>query len=133
MAGVGRAQPATVQPPFAPQPSPAAEAAFLASIQAKPVAAEPPQRRGLFGRPKPAPEAETLLPPLNLAGQINEIAQARLRYSPLAATTKLEITSDPGGGILINVNGAIYHGPDDIPHPEVKELIKASIKEWEKS
>ena len=74
-----------------------------------------------------------MLPPLNLAGQINEIAQARLRYSPLAGATKLEITSDPGGGILINVNGMIYHGPDEIPQPEVKELIRASIKEWEKS
>lgn len=135
MAGVGKAQPAIVQPPFTPQPLPAVEAAFLASIQAKPVAVEPPQPqcRGLFGRSKPAPEAETLLPPLNLAGQINEIAQARLRYSPLATTTKLEITSDPGGGIQINVNGMVYHGPDDIPHPEVKELIKASIKEWERS
>jgi hypothetical protein len=74
-----------------------------------------------------------LLPALNLAGQINEIVQTRLHYSPLAATTRLEITTDPGGGILINVNGRVYHGADEIPQPEVKELIKASIKEWEKS
>jgi hypothetical protein len=124
-----------VQPSFTPQPASPAEAAMLASIRAQsaaPQPASPPQRRGLFGRPKPAP-AEPLLPELNLAAQINDIVQARLRYSPLAATTQLQITSDPGGGILINVNGAIYRGPEDIPHPEVKELIKASIKEWEKS
>ncbi|MBI1878808.1 MAG: hypothetical protein HYR94_11420 [Chloroflexi bacterium] len=122
-------------PPVAPRPSPDVEAALLASLRAQPTVPVPPakqERKGLFGRSKPA-EVETLLPALNLAQQINEIAQARLRYSPLAATTRLEITSDHHGGILINVNGSIYHGPDDIPHPEVKELIKASIKEWERS
>ncbi|MCK6625810.1 MAG: hypothetical protein L6R45_11620 [Anaerolineae bacterium] len=126
--------PASASPGFVPPPPPEVEAAFLASLRAQPTKPEPPQpqRRGLFNRAKPAPE-ETLLPTLNLAEQINTIAQTRLRYSPLAATIKLEITSDPGGGILINVNGAFYHGPDDIPQPEVKELIKASIQEWEKS
>ncbi|MBE7551178.1 MAG: hypothetical protein HS126_08905 [Anaerolineales bacterium] len=128
--------PASPLPSTSVQPTPPApevEAAFLATLRAQPAAEPPqPQRRGLFGRSKPAAPAEPLLPPLNLAGQINEIAQARLRYSPLAGTTKLEITSDPGGGILINVNGMIYQGPDEIPQPEVKELIKASIKEWEK-
>lgn len=132
------ATPGPASPPAAttpvPPPPPGVEAAFLASLRAQPAKPEPPQpqRRGFFNRAKPAP-AETLLPTLNLAEQINTIAQTRLRYSPLAATTKLEITSDPGGGILINVNGAFYHGPDDIPQPEVKELIKASIQEWEKS
>jgi hypothetical protein len=127
-------QPAATTPGFVLPPPPEVEAAFLASLRAQPARPEPPQpqRRGLFNRAKPAPE-ETLLPTLNLAEQINTIAQTRLRYSPLAATTKLEITSDPGGGILINVNGAFYHGPDDIPQLEVKELIKASIQEWEKS
>jgi hypothetical protein len=120
----------------APQPPSDVEAAFLASLRAQPtVPVQPPkqERKGLFGRPKPDEVETLLLPALNLAGQINEIAQARLRYSPLAATTQLEITSDPGGGILINVNGSFYHGPDDIPQAEVKELIKASIKEWERS
>lgn len=128
--------PQPTSPPSGTVPSapPEVEAAFLASLQAQPAKPEPPQpqRRGLFNRAKPAPE-ETLLPALNLAEQINTIAQTRLRYSPLATTTKLEITSDPSGGILINVNGAFYRGPDDIPQPEVKELIKASIQEWEKS
>jgi hypothetical protein len=135
MVGPGQAQPALVQRSFTPQPASPTEAALFASIRGQSAAPQPPpppQRRGLFGRPKPAP-AEPLLPELNLAAQINDIVQARLRYSPLAPTTQLEITSDPGGGILINVNGAIYRGPDDIPYPEVKELIQASIKEWEKS
>ncbi|HXW01632.1 MAG TPA: hypothetical protein VEC93_24690, partial [Anaerolineae bacterium] len=109
-AGSGQSQPAMVQPSFSPQPASPVEAALLASIRAQSAAPPPPpQRRGLFGRPKPAP-AEPLLPELNLAAQINDIVQARLRYSPLAPTTQLQITSDPGGGILINVNGLVYRG-----------------------
>lgn len=130
-------RPSPPLPSASVQPTPAApevEAAFLASLRAKPAPeSSQPQRLGFFGRSKPTAPAEPLLPPLNLAGQINEIVQARLRYSPLAGATTLGITSDPSGGILINVNGMIYHGPDEIPQPEVKELIKASIKEWEKS
>jgi hypothetical protein len=123
-------------PGSAPRPSPEVEAAFLASLSqpAKPSTPEPqPQRRGLFGRAKPAAQEEPLLPVLNLAEQINTIAQARLRMSPLAATTQLEITSDPGGGIRIDFNGHFYASPDDIPDPEVKALIKDSIQQWEKS
>lgn len=122
--------------PPAPIPSPEVEAALLASLvqPVKPLTPEPePKRQGLFGRAKPAAQAEPLLPVLNLAEQINTIAQARLLMSPLAATTKLEITSDPGGGILINVNGRFYASPDDIPDPQVKALIKDSIRQWEKS
>jgi hypothetical protein len=121
---------------LAPGPSPEVEAALLASLvqPVKPLAPEPkPKRQGLFGLVKPAPEAEPLLPVLNLAEQINTIAQARLRLSPLAATTKLEITSDPGGGIRIEVNDRFYASPDDILDPQVKALIKESIQQWEKS
>ncbi len=117
-----------------PKTTPPVEAALLASLIQQPVKApEPPQRRGFFGRPKPAQTEEPLLPPLNLAEQINRIVQARLLASPLAYTTKLEITSDLHGGIRINVNGTSYSGPDEIPNPEVRELIKESIRVWEKS
>jgi hypothetical protein len=120
--------------PAMPAPAPPEiEAAFLASLQAQPIQPEPkPQRKGFFGRAKSTTE-EPRLPSLNLAQQINQIVQARLRYSPLAATTKLEIISDPGGGIQIIVNDTAYGSPDDIGDLEVKELIKASIKEWERS
>lgn len=121
--------------PTPPEPriSPAAEAAFLASLQTQPPKLEPsPQRQGLFGRSKPANEP-IMLPSLNLAEEINKIAQARLIVSPLAMTTKLEIVSKPEGGLQINVNGVAYASPDQIPDPEVKTLIKDSIKQWERS
>jgi hypothetical protein len=122
--------------PLVPPPPPEAEAAFLASlhdIQSTPQPSAPAtQSRGFLGLSRskePAPE----LPLFNLAGEINKIVQARLMASPLAATTNIEILSDPSGGIRIKVNGQIYAGPDDIPDPEVKRLIKDSIKQWERS
>ncbi len=74
-----------------------------------------------------------MLAGLNLAEEIDKIVQSRLINSPLAGTTQLGIMADPGGGIQIDVNGHLYSSPDDIPDPEVKELIKASIKQWERS
>jgi len=119
-----------------PRPSPEAEAAFLESLRSQPFQPEPPPARGLFGRSTPAPPSSassSSLPGLNLADEINKIAQARLIASPLAGSTDLEITSDPGGGIRIKVNGAIYASPNDVPQAEVRELIKAAIKQWERS
>lgn len=133
LTGRPRSQPAPKAPAYVPQPAPELEAEFLNSLKAKPAVPEAqPPRRGLFGRSKPA-QNEPLVPALNLAGQINDIAHKLLARSPLAATTKLEITSDFSGGIRINVNGHYYASPDEIPHPEVQELIKESIRQWEKS
>jgi hypothetical protein len=98
-----------------------------------PTQAEPkPKRGGLFGlggAPQPAPT----LPGINLAQEINDIVQTRLRYSSLAANNKIEITLDLGGGIRIWVNNESFSSPDDIPDQDIRALIKASIKEWEHS
>lgn len=126
--------PQPVQPaPVVSPPSLDAESALLASLQAQSEQPEEkPKARGLFGRVKPDPEPQ-LLPVLNLAEEINNIVQTRLMASPLAATTRIEITSDLGGGIRINVNDHIYTTPDDVPNPEIRQLIKDGIKQWERS
>ncbi len=120
------------EPSPIPQPPPEAQVAFLASLQTQSSkAATPPPRRGLLGRTRTS--AQPILPGLNLAEEINKIVQARLAISPLATNTKIEITSDPGGGIRIKVNGIPYASPEDVPDAEARELIKASIKQWERS
>jgi len=95
---------------------------------------EPTSRKGgLFRRvPKPPP-SETTIPALNLAEEMNNIVQARLRYSPLAEGNRIEVMGDYTGGIRIRVNDDYFKTPEEIPDPEVKELIQASIKEWERS
>jgi hypothetical protein len=122
-------------PPLVPPPSPEAEAAFLAALQAQ-KSAPPPTPvvpvRGLFGLGRSASEPAPALSQFNLAGEINQIVQARLLVSPLGETTQIEILSDHSGGIRIKVNGQMYNGPDDVPDPDVKALIKDSIKQWER-
>lgn len=119
--------------PAVPKPSPEAEAAFLASVKAQtnPPEQPPPRGGGLFRRPRTGPQP--ILPSLNLADEINKIVQARLLVSPLAATTDIEITDDLSGGIRIKVNGVSYPSLDDVSDPEARALIKASIKQWERS
>jgi hypothetical protein len=112
-----------------PKASPEVEEAFLASLRTSP--SQQPQKRGLFGRSKPESIPQPG-PGLNLVEEINDIAQIRLRYSPMVATTRIEITGDPDGGIRIQVNDQFYTNPDDIPDQDVRDLIKASIKEWER-
>lgn len=116
-----------------PKPPPEAQVAFLAALQTQSTkpATPPPPRRGLLGRTHTS--AQPILPSLNLAEEINKIVQVRLAISPLATNAKIEITSDPGGGIRIKVNGIPYASPDDVPDAEARELIKASIKQWERS
>jgi hypothetical protein len=124
--------------PFIPKPPPEAEAAFLATLhtqstlQPDPLPPVVPSGGGLFGRRPPAP-APMSLPSLNLAGEINKIVQTRLMYSPLGTNTKVDILSAPDGGIRINVNGKIYNSPDEVADPDIKQLIKESIKQWERT
>lgn len=120
------------RPSPVPPTSPEIDRALLTSLR-PPTQAEPkPKRGGLFGlggAPQPAPT----LPGINLAQEINDIVQTRLRYSSLAANNKIEITLDLGGGIRIWVNNESFSSPDDIPDQDIRALIKASIKEWEHS
>lgn len=120
-AGVAPARPNPQPSPLIPHQAPAA------------VEEEKIQRRGIFGFARPTTSGPTRLPMLNLAGQINEIVQARLQNSPLAAGNRVEIRDDPGGGIQIYVNNVTYSSPDDIPDGNIRELIKGAIKEWERS
>ncbi len=123
-------------PKIAAQPSPEVEAAFLASLPAgAPTPPPPPVKKGFlgFGGEKSKKSMAGGIPDLNLADEINEIVQNRLRYSPLSTAAQVEITSNVGGGICINVDGHVYSSPDEVPDSAVRNLIKASIKEWNES
>jgi hypothetical protein len=123
--------------PLVPPPSPEAQAAFLAALRANPPGQpEAPTIRptGVFGLGRPPVSKSPLpVPSLNLADEINEIVQAKLLESPLAESIRIDITSNLDGSIRIHINGQHYDSPDDIADPDVKKLIKDSIKAWERS
>jgi hypothetical protein len=125
--------PATPSP--SPQPASLKKAPPPSLRSISPLRTPPPApaKRGLFGigANKPATPVEAA-PPLNLAGEIDEIVQRRLGDSPLAETTRIVITSDPEGGLVIWVNDQTYHSSDDITDSTVRNLIKDAIKEWER-
>jgi len=105
----------------------------LQDLQSTPQPAPSTQSRGFFRLSRSSSEPAPAVSQFNLAGEINQIVQTRLMASPLAETTQIEILSDPSGGIRIKVNGQIYASPDDVPNPEIKALIKESIKQWERT
>jgi hypothetical protein len=96
---------------------------------------EQPKKSRLGFIPGAAPKKDDPVPTLqfDLAEEINDIFQGKLKESPMSEFISAKIESAPDGGIQINVDGKYYDGPDQVPDPVIKDMIKASIQEWEKS
>lgn len=110
-------------------------AAFLAALESQ--VQEPPSSSvlnqpsllGALRRPRREPEA----PPLSLAEQIDAVLQAKMASIPQLAGRSIHLRSDPKGGLRIEVDGRFYQRPSEIEDRNIALLIKAAIKEWEKS
>lgn len=107
------------------------ETALLESLRSNLQGGSQRPRSGLLNLGA-ATQPESAMPSLNLADQINEIVQARLRYALLSRRPEVIISSSLSGGIRIKVDSEYYNAPDEIPDLEVRQLIKDSIKEWER-
>ena len=110
-----------------PVPSTASDAVPSArSIPRPPTlpAVDPLQRRA-----SPSP---SLVPTVNLAQEIGEIVDEMLAKTPSLEGHAVTLTSAPGGGIVFAVDGKLYRELDDIPHPEIRGLIRQATKEWER-
>jgi hypothetical protein len=77
---------------------------------------------------KPASDSSSAL---NLVTEINRIFQSKLGVSPLA-NTDAEVQAGPDGGVRIRVGTVYYDSPNDVPDARLRELLKASIAEWER-
>jgi hypothetical protein len=125
-----------------PRSGPAAPATPVPPPLSSPKAVEPlPLQKmasaGLLPKTNAIPKSKPAAPAptsfkLNLAEEIDEIVQRRLADSPLAATTQIAITGDSSGGLVIRVNNQTYPTADDIQDSAARNLIKDSIKEWER-
>ena len=68
--------------------------------------------------------------PKTIVQQINDILQEKVARSALAETgVKLQETPK---GVLVWVGKNSFQGIDSVPSGEAKDLIRASVKEWEK-
>jgi hypothetical protein len=71
------------------------------------------------------------LSPLNLADEINSIFQSKLSASSSKVNAGVE--ANPEGGVRIRIGMAYYDSPDEVPDPNLRDMLKLSIAEWERS
>lgn len=102
-----------------------------------PAALTPPrQRPGVMGyllqgfqpREPPAP----LPSPTAFVDEIEAILQGYIRQLATPLSQEVHVGSGPDGLLQIQVGLTRYNHPDDVPDPEVRQLIKAAVAEWER-
>lgn len=69
--------------------------------------------------------------PKSIAAQIDEILQEKLENSPLE-NRGIRLMELPGKGMVVMVGLNQYDGVDSVPNPEIRELIKSCVAEWER-
>lgn len=69
--------------------------------------------------------------PKSIALQIDEILQEKLEDSPLKERA-IRLMELPGKGLVVMVGMEQYEGVQEIPDPEVRDLIRECVAEWER-
>jgi hypothetical protein len=83
-----------------------------------------------------APQPQARLTPssvagMNLAREIGEIVDELLAETPSLQHHAVDLISAQTEGINFVVDGTVYNEVEDIPIPEIRELIRKATKEWE--
>jgi len=78
----------------------------------------------------PEKSKEAPKPLKSVALQVNEILKEKLVDSPIKNRT-IFISEDPGGGVVVFLDNFQYDGINDIPDPEVRQLLRECVTEWE--
>ena len=71
--------------------------------------------------------------PGSLLEQVEKILQRNLMKYPQLESSGVHIGATPQGGLQIEVGDSYYHAPDEVPDFTIRELIKTSILEWERT
>ena len=69
---------------------------------------------------------------MNLAKEIGEIVDELLANTPSLQQHAVDLLNAQTEGINFVVDGAVYAEVEDIPNPEIRELIRRATKEWER-
>ncbi len=115
--------PAQTAPPATPAPALAAQPAREA---VKPPAA--PVRPVSILAPG-APTVETAPEPQTMVEQIDAILQEMLESSPLK-NRGIKLLEEPAG-VAVWVGIERYAGVDAVPDPEIQQIVRAAVNEWE--
>ena len=74
---------------------------------------------------------ETPLESKSIALQVDEILQEKLTSSPFSEHT-VRLLELPETGMVVIVDDALYEGVNDVPDPEIQQIIRNSVAEWER-
>jgi hypothetical protein len=77
------------------------------------------------------PKPGSMLEPLPLVSQINDLVQRRLKEHPDLSHHLITLATTIDGGLRIYVDHQAFQSIDDITEPKVKSLIQGAIREWE--
>jgi hypothetical protein len=100
----------------------------LATVSAQPITPAPVSA----ARPAPtAPKDEKPVAALTIVAQIDEILQARLATSRLADRS-IRLMEALDGGVIVLVGSQKFAGVGEVTDPDVQNMIRAAISEWEK-
>ena len=72
-------------------------------------------------------------PPNSILDQIEKVLQRNLVQYPELAKRRIHVGAAADGSLLIEVDRQFYSHADDVPDPMVRNIIKTSIREWERT
>ena len=115
-----------------------APVATLKSPSSMPLTTPPPETARPYAAAnlEESPDVKTgnkALPekPKSIVEQINDILQENLKNHP-AMSKGIRLMEDPRQGVVVWVGLDHYNGVDAVTDPEVKQVLKEAVQEWER-
>ena len=65
--------------------------------------------------------------------EIEEILQRMISTAPTPLGKEVHVRTGPDGGLQIQIGDRYFSSADEVPDPAIRDLIKAAVKEWERS
>lgn len=85
----------------------------------------------VFAEALRTPAPKTQAASASIVAQIDEILQEKLLNSPLSARG-IRLMELPGKGMVVVIGLDHYEGIDAVPDPQISELLRQCVAEWEK-
>jgi hypothetical protein len=92
-----------------------------------------PSIMGFIRRRKPQAAAEGTGAGGTFIDEIEEILQRMISTAPTSPGEEVHVGTGPDGGLQIQVGLRYFSSADEVPDPAIRDLIKAAVKEWERS
>jgi hypothetical protein len=119
---------ATAQTVKVEEPKKKAEATPVPQPISKPIAPVPASKPVRSRVEVPSKKGEAV--PSTMVGQIDAILQAHLSSLPLENRV-IRLIESPEGDVAVMVGLTKYNGVGEVPDPQVQDIIRAAIAEWE--